>query len=49
MILSGYIVLTYLPGKLNPADILSKHWGDYLANPQAYLVLPWRYGRPHSR
>jgi hypothetical protein len=20
-------VLTYLPGKFNPADILSKHWG----------------------
>jgi hypothetical protein len=26
-IASGYIVLTYLPGKFNPADILSKHWG----------------------
>jgi hypothetical protein len=51
-IASGYVVLTYLPGKFNPADILSKHWGlqpDYLANPQAYLVLLWRYSRPHSR
>jgi hypothetical protein len=26
-IASGYIVLTHLPGKFNPADILSKHWG----------------------
>jgi hypothetical protein len=26
-IASGYVVLTYLPGKFNPADILSKHWG----------------------
>jgi hypothetical protein len=25
-IASGYVVLTYLPGKYNPADILSKHW-----------------------
>jgi hypothetical protein len=28
-IASGYVVLTYLPGKFNPADILSKHWGYY--------------------
>jgi hypothetical protein len=27
VIASGYIVLTYLPGKFNLADILSKHWG----------------------
>jgi hypothetical protein len=26
-IASGYIMLTHLPGKINPADILSKHWG----------------------
>jgi hypothetical protein len=26
-IASGYVVLTYLPGKFNPVDILSKHWG----------------------
>ena len=26
-IASGYIMLTHLPGKFNPADILSKHWG----------------------
>jgi hypothetical protein len=26
-IASGYVVLTYLPGRFNPADILSKHWG----------------------
>jgi hypothetical protein len=26
-IASGYVVLTYLPGNFNPADILSKHWG----------------------
>jgi hypothetical protein len=26
-IASGYIMLTYLPGKFNPGDILSKHWG----------------------
>jgi hypothetical protein len=26
-IASGYVVLTHLPGKFNPADILSKHWG----------------------
>jgi hypothetical protein len=26
-IASGYVVFTYLPGKFNPADILSKHWG----------------------
>jgi hypothetical protein len=26
-IASGYIVLTHLPGKFFPADILSKHWG----------------------
>jgi hypothetical protein len=26
-IASGYVVLTYLPGKFNPADILSKHCG----------------------
>jgi hypothetical protein len=26
-IASGYVMLTYLPGKFNPADILSKHWG----------------------
>jgi hypothetical protein len=51
-IASGYIVLTYLPGKFNPADILSKHWGYktiWPILPQAYLVLPWRYSRPHSR
>jgi hypothetical protein len=24
---AGYIVLTHIPGKVNPADILSKHWG----------------------
>jgi hypothetical protein len=27
VIASGYVVLTYLPGKFNPADILSKHSG----------------------
>jgi hypothetical protein len=51
-IASGYIMLTYLPGKFNPADILSKQAlgiPDYLSDPQAYLVLPWRYSRPHSR
>jgi hypothetical protein len=51
-IASGYIVLTYLPGKFNPVDILSKHWGYQTIWPilkQAYLVLPWRYSRPHSR
>jgi hypothetical protein len=26
-IASGYVMLTYLPGKFNPVDILSKHWG----------------------
>jgi hypothetical protein len=26
-IASGYVMLTHLPGKFNPADILSKHWG----------------------
>jgi hypothetical protein len=26
-IASGYVVLTHLPGKFNPVDILSKHWG----------------------
>jgi hypothetical protein len=26
-IASGYVMLTYLPGKFNHADILSKHWG----------------------
>jgi hypothetical protein len=26
-IASGYIVLTYQPGKFNPADIFCKHWG----------------------
>ena len=26
-IAAGYIVLTHIPGKINPADILSKHWG----------------------
>jgi hypothetical protein len=30
-IASGYIVLTYLPGKFNPADILSKHWDTRLS------------------
>jgi len=23
----GYIVLTHILGKINPVDILSKHWG----------------------
>jgi len=26
-IAARYIVLTHIPGKINPADILSKHWG----------------------
>jgi len=26
-IAAGYIVLTHIPGKINPTDILSKHWG----------------------
>jgi hypothetical protein len=26
-IASGYVMLTHLPGKFNPVDILSKHWG----------------------
>ena len=26
-IAAGYIVLLHIPGKINPADILSKHWG----------------------
>jgi hypothetical protein len=25
-IASGYVMLAHLPGKFNPADILSKHW-----------------------
>ena len=27
IIASGMLVFTFLKGKLNPADILTKHWG----------------------
>jgi hypothetical protein len=26
-IAAGYVNITHIPGKINPADILSKHWG----------------------
>jgi hypothetical protein len=26
-IAAGYVKLTHIPGRSNPADILSKHWG----------------------
>jgi hypothetical protein len=51
-IASGYVVLTYLATwKVQPCRYLEQALGipDYLADPQAYLVLPWRYSRPHSR
>jgi hypothetical protein len=38
--------------KIQPCRYLEQELGipDYLADPQAYLVLPWRYSsRPHSR
>jgi hypothetical protein len=46
-IASGYVVLTHLPGKFN-LQIIWASIGDTRLS-WAYLVLPWRYSRPHSR
>jgi hypothetical protein len=32
-IASGYVMLTHLPGKFNPADIFCKHWGYQTISP----------------
>jgi hypothetical protein len=33
VIASKYVLMTHLPGKANPSDILSKHWGHQAVYP----------------
>ena len=40
-IASGMIVFLHMPGDLNPADILSKHWGYSQIWPRLKAVLFW--------
>ena len=42
-IASGMICFTWIVGKINPADILSKHWGYSDIWPQLKALLFW-YG-----
>ena len=42
-IASGYIVFTFIPGKINPADILSKHWTYRAIWPMLKALLFWPF------
>jgi hypothetical protein len=39
---SGMIGLYFIPGNLNPADILNKHWGYAQNWPQIKALLFWK-------
>jgi hypothetical protein len=41
-IASGMILFTHIPGSVNPADILSKHWGYQQVWPQLKALLFWQ-------
>ena len=41
-IASGMIIFSFTPGNLNPADILSKHWGHQQVWPQLKTLLFWQ-------
>jgi len=41
-IASKTVVLSHIPGAINPADILSKHWGYSQVWPQLKAVLFWK-------
>ena len=40
-IASGFIVFSFIPGKINPADILSKHWTYRAVWPMLKALLFW--------
>jgi hypothetical protein len=40
-IASGMLLFTHIPGKINPADILSKHWGYSQIWTQLKTLLFW--------
>jgi hypothetical protein len=40
-IASGIVEFFYIPGDINPSDILNKHWG-YSQNQGAKLLLFWK-------
>jgi hypothetical protein len=41
-IASGIIGFYFIPGELNPADILSKHWGYAQIWPQLKALVLWK-------
>jgi hypothetical protein len=41
-IASGMIIFTFIPGEINPADILSKHWGYSQVWTQLKTLLFWK-------
>jgi hypothetical protein len=50
-IASGIVGFYFIPGEINPADILSKHWGYAQIKEclKSLLVLERRYGRYYHR
>jgi hypothetical protein len=48
-IASGKVGFNFIPGKLNPEDILSKHWGYTQIRECLKLGLKRRYGRYYCR
>ena len=42
-IASGYIIFAFIPGKINPADILSKHWTYRTVWPMLKALLFWPF------
>jgi hypothetical protein len=41
-IVSGLVEFYFIPGKSNPADILSKHWGYTPARERLKSLLFWK-------
>jgi hypothetical protein len=41
-IASGIVGFFYIPGDINPADILSTHWGYYQIRESIKLLLFWK-------
>ena len=41
-IASKYIDFNYIPGAINPADILSKHWGYASVWPMLQPIMHWQ-------
>jgi hypothetical protein len=41
-VVSGMVEFHHIPGKINPSDVLSKHWGHAELWPRIKVLLLWQ-------